>query len=70
MSKQFELKPGQETFVAMDGKMAGRKYEVGKVYPEIPKEEAHRFQESATPEETTTTQKTGVKNRKGTENKV
>lgn len=68
------LKPGQEAFQAMDGKMAGRKYEAGKVYTEIPEEEKHRFREwakkkQASPEETTITQKTGAKTRKGQESK-
>lgn len=65
------LKPGQEAFQAMDGNMAGRKYEAGKVYAEIPKEEKHRFQawtpKQESPEEPT--KKTGEKTRKGQESK-
>jgi len=39
----YKLKPGQEKFQVVDGPYAGRKYQPGVTYTDIPPEEAHRF---------------------------
>lgn len=41
--KQYTLKPGQAPFEMVDGPLAGKRYERGKVYSEIPTELAGRF---------------------------
>lgn len=46
--KQHTLKPGQAPFEMVDGPLAGKRYERGKVYAEIPTEHADRF--AAVPE--------------------
>lgn len=45
MKKKYRLRPGQETIEIVDGPMAGRRYEKGKTYAEVPPQEAHRFEE-------------------------
>lgn len=45
----FILKPGQEAFRVVDGPYAGRLYQPGQSYIDIPPEEAHRFDEAVTP---------------------
>ena len=42
---QYKLKPGQERFQVVDGPYENRQYEPGMVYPDIPPEEAGRFDE-------------------------
>ncbi len=39
----YTLKPNVPDFEVVDGPMAGRKFEAGKVYKEIPPQEAHKF---------------------------
>lgn len=67
------LKLGQESFEVMEGTMAGRKFQPGKVYAEIPETEKNRFKKwgptKAKPAKNKTTPKTGAKPTKGTENK-
>lgn len=46
---EYKLKPGQESFRVIDGPCAGRLYRSGKIYSDIPKEEAGRFVEIAEP---------------------
>ena len=41
----FKLKTGIETFEVVDGPFAGRRFERGKEYAEIPPEEKHKFKE-------------------------
>lgn len=43
--KQYRLKNGQENFDVVDGPHAGKKYEKGKVYTDIPENERRRFAE-------------------------
>jgi len=40
----YQLKKGAEEFRVVDGPFAGRKFERGKVYAEIPAGEAERFE--------------------------
>lgn len=46
MSKLYQLKPGQEAFLVMDGDFAGRRYERVKIYhqDQIPPEHLGRFE--------------------------
>ena len=41
---KYRLKKNAESIQIVDGPYAGRKYEKGKLYDEIPPEEAHRFE--------------------------
>jgi|GEM_PF-3151337 hypothetical protein len=40
----YMLKKGQEAFVVVDGPMAGRRFEPGRRYAEIPPQEKGRFE--------------------------
>lgn len=42
---EYRLKTGQERFQVADGPFANRQYEPGKIYDQIPPEEAYRFEE-------------------------
>lgn len=42
---QYKLKKGIENFDVVDGAFAGRKFVRGKVYTEVPAEEANKFDE-------------------------
>jgi len=55
--KKWILKPGQESFEVVDGKLAGRKFQSGKIYSEIPESEEERFEVWAVPEQPKTTRK-------------
>jgi hypothetical protein len=46
----YRLKPGVPDFETVDGPMAGRKFEAGKEYDAIPREEADRFEPINAPE--------------------
>lgn len=46
---EYKLKKGQERFQVVDGSFEGRKFEPGIVYPEIPPEEARRFDDVSAP---------------------
>lgn len=39
----YELKLGVPAFEVVDGPFAGRKYNAGVLYKEVPPEEAHKF---------------------------
>ncbi len=39
----YKLKPNVPDFEVVDGPFAGRKYKAGETYNEVPKEEAHKF---------------------------
>lgn len=41
---KYRLKPGQESFQVVDGPYAGKTFERGKVYTDIPPEEKSRFE--------------------------
>lgn len=43
---RYRLKKGVEAFQIVDGPFAGRKYERGKTYKEVPPREHHRFEEA------------------------
>ena len=45
----YRLKKGQESFQVVDGKFAGRRYERGREYDEIPPEESRRFEKIPIP---------------------
>lgn len=45
----YKLKPNVPDFEVVDGPMAGRKYEEGRVYAEIPAEERHKFDPESSP---------------------
>lgn len=42
---EHKLKPGAESFTVVDGPFAGRTFDPGRAYGEIPLQEAHRFEE-------------------------
>lgn len=42
---ECKMKPGQDRIQVVDGPFAGKKYQPGRIYNEIPPEEAHRFEE-------------------------
>jgi hypothetical protein len=41
----YRLKRNEPAFEVVDGPLAGRKFEHGKIYLEIPGSEAHRFED-------------------------
>jgi hypothetical protein len=45
----YTLKPNQENFTVVDGPLAGSSYKRGKLYKEIPPQEAHRFDDVSAP---------------------
>lgn len=45
----FQLKKGTESFTVVDGPFAGRTFEPGKTYAEIPPQDADRFEEIREP---------------------
>ena len=45
----FRLKPGQESFSLVDGKHAGKKFNRGQMYEEVPPEVKDRFEEDKPP---------------------
>jgi hypothetical protein len=43
----YQLKPNFPDFTVVDGPFAGRSYQLGKTYQDIPPQEAHKFDEVA-----------------------
>ncbi len=41
----YRLKTGIPAFTVVDGPFEGRTFEAGRLYPEIPPQEAHKFEE-------------------------
>ena len=41
----YKLKPGTQSFTVVEGPFARRSFDRGKIYKEIPLQEAHRFEE-------------------------
>ena len=41
----YRIKPGCPDFTVVDGPLAGRKYEAGKLYEEIPLVETDKFEQ-------------------------
>ena len=50
---EYRLKENVENFTVTDGPLAGRKFEQGRLYDDIPPDEAHRFDGIPQLEETT-----------------
>jgi len=67
--KKWILKPGQERFEVVDGVLAGRKFQPGKVYSEIPEPEKERFELWVAPAPSLTATKPETASKKTTENK-
>ena len=40
----YKLKPNEADFEVVDGDFAGRKFEAGKIYNDIPENEVHKFE--------------------------
>ena len=54
---QYRLKPGQETIDIVDGDHAGKRFERGKTYSDIPGNEKHRFEKIEPPKAAKKTEK-------------